>query len=214
MDTNAELDSVNGSAKRRILSAAIDLFSRKGFHAASVREIAEEAGVTKPTLYYYFGSKEGLGLAIMGQAEETIETSVARMTGGLTDVRARLVGFVEAHFVACRENESLARFLYSLTFAPSEAKPRFDTGRIHHGVRDSLTAILAAVAEQGVVRAEQMEEANLVLTGIINIYLLAFLNHGLVLDHERAELAVRYFLDGLRADGPGASGVNRGDGRS
>lgn len=39
---------------------AAELFAKKGFVGTSVREIASAAGVTKPTLYYYFGSKEGL----------------------------------------------------------------------------------------------------------------------------------------------------------
>ena len=45
---------------QRILDAAIPLFARLGYGSASVRELAEAAGVTKPTLYYHFGSKEDL----------------------------------------------------------------------------------------------------------------------------------------------------------
>ena len=188
----------NGTSKRRVIAAAIDLFARKGFDATPVREIAEAAGVTKPTLYYYFGSKEGLALAIMRLAEETIQSAVSRLTQDCKDVEKRLVGFVEAHFTACCENESMARFLYSLTFAPSEVKPRFDVEKIHHGVRDALTEILEVAAGEGLVRAEEVGEGNLVLTGLINIYLLAFLNHGLELNHERAERAVACFFDGMR----------------
>ncbi len=45
-------------AKERIINASIELFSKKGFDAASVNEIAEQANVTKALIYYYFKSKE------------------------------------------------------------------------------------------------------------------------------------------------------------
>ena len=46
--------------KENILKCALDLFYAKGYDAVGVQEIAEKAGITKPTLYYYFGSKYGL----------------------------------------------------------------------------------------------------------------------------------------------------------
>ena len=48
----------NSEAKQRIISASLSLFSRKGFDATSVNEIAEEAKVTKALIYYYFKSKD------------------------------------------------------------------------------------------------------------------------------------------------------------
>ena len=45
---------------RHIARAAARLFAERGYDATSVREIVEAAGVAKPTLYYYFRSKEGL----------------------------------------------------------------------------------------------------------------------------------------------------------
>ena len=44
----------------KILQVAMGFFAQKGYEATSTREIVEAAGVTKPMLYYYFGSKEGL----------------------------------------------------------------------------------------------------------------------------------------------------------
>lgn len=46
--------------RERILQCALELFYAKGYDAVGVQEIAEKAGITKPTLYYYFGSKYGL----------------------------------------------------------------------------------------------------------------------------------------------------------
>src|SRR5438270_10739756 len=46
-----------------MLEAAGQAFAAHGFHAASMDEIAEAAGISKPMLYNYFGSKEGLYFA-------------------------------------------------------------------------------------------------------------------------------------------------------
>ena len=54
----------NDNSKEVILNAAILLFSQKGYEGVGVQEICEHAGITKPTLYYFFKSKQGLLQAI------------------------------------------------------------------------------------------------------------------------------------------------------
>jgi AcrR family transcriptional regulator len=46
--------------EREMLTEATAVFAERGFHAASMDEIAERAGISKPMLYLYFESKEGL----------------------------------------------------------------------------------------------------------------------------------------------------------
>jgi hypothetical protein len=48
-----------------LLSAAREVFTRKGYSATSVREIVAAAGVTRPVLYYYFRNKEGIYLELL-----------------------------------------------------------------------------------------------------------------------------------------------------
>ena len=50
--------------RMNILEKALHLFYEKGYDAIGVQEIADAAGVTKPTLYHYFGSKYGLLQAV------------------------------------------------------------------------------------------------------------------------------------------------------
>lgn len=58
--------SLRSQAKRaRILDAAFEVFAARGFSGASMDEIARTAGVSKPTLYTYFGDKEGLFTALL-----------------------------------------------------------------------------------------------------------------------------------------------------
>ncbi len=56
---------IEQGARTRLLEAGVKLFSEKGYANTSVREIVELAGVSKPILYYYFKSKEGMFRSIM-----------------------------------------------------------------------------------------------------------------------------------------------------
>src|ERR1700733_10093392 len=51
-------------SRQALLAAALDEFSRHGFAGARVADIARRAGVNKQLINYYFGSKEGLYLAV------------------------------------------------------------------------------------------------------------------------------------------------------
>ncbi|MET1002327.1 MAG: TetR/AcrR family transcriptional regulator [Acidimicrobiia bacterium] len=57
-----------GSAKRRILDTAADLFYRHGYHAVGVDQVVEQAGVAKTTLYRHFESKDDLIVAYLEDA--------------------------------------------------------------------------------------------------------------------------------------------------
>ena len=65
-------------SRERLLRAAVAVFDRKGYAAASVREIVEQAGITKPALYYHFGSKEGILVAILEEGARQFEQALAR----------------------------------------------------------------------------------------------------------------------------------------
>jgi AcrR family transcriptional regulator len=87
-----------------ILDVAGHVFARAGYEAAPMDEIAERAGVSKPMLYTYFGSKEGLYLAYIEQAGgELIERLVAaapadeHSVAGLRARTTEFLAFVEEH---------------------------------------------------------------------------------------------------------------------
>jgi len=89
---------VPGSARRRLLDAAVVVFERDGFEAAGVIDIAAAAGVTTGSLYHHFGSKLGLFQVIRREMERRIrdrlEGVVAATGGGREGVAtALLVGF-------------------------------------------------------------------------------------------------------------------------
>ncbi len=59
------LDVHQATSAERILSTALDLFAVRGYDATSVREICEAAGITKPTLYHFYKSKDGVLRALV-----------------------------------------------------------------------------------------------------------------------------------------------------
>lgn len=68
--------------RQQLLDVARDLFADRGFHATSMDDVAEAAGVTKPVLYQHFASKRALYL-------ELLEDVGARMVAAVTEATAR-----------------------------------------------------------------------------------------------------------------------------
>src|SRR4026209_2058767 len=96
----------------RILKSALELFSDKGYEATSVREICEAAGITKPTLYHFYGSKEGVYRALVDGALDDFSRAVTRamQTPGSAVERLQRVG--RAYFERGRVRRDLCRFIF------------------------------------------------------------------------------------------------------
>jgi AcrR family transcriptional regulator len=87
-----------------ILDVAGGVFARRGYHPASMDEIAELADVSKPMLYAYFGSKEGLYLAYIERAGsellDRLESAAPADGDPAAGLRARItefLAFVDEH---------------------------------------------------------------------------------------------------------------------
>ncbi len=57
--------------RRKILDAALDVFSAHGFRGATLDQIAEQAGLSKPNILYYFDGKEEIHVTVLSQLMET-----------------------------------------------------------------------------------------------------------------------------------------------
>src|SRR3954469_13093393 len=51
--------------RRQLLDSALDVFATRGFHGASMNDVADAAGVTKPVLYQHFASKRKLFVELL-----------------------------------------------------------------------------------------------------------------------------------------------------
>ncbi len=81
------------------MRAAMELFAEKGFHATSVGEIGDRAGIQRGALYYHIGSKEELLFQIRSNYTQLMLDAAARITDGdeppLTKLRALIRSHVE-----------------------------------------------------------------------------------------------------------------------
>src|SRR3954452_21208129 len=98
-----------------MLQVAEGVFAERGYQATSMDEIAARVGVTKPMLYDYFGSKEGLLAACLARARQQLhERTVAAVSAGgdPREIMRRTVlaffAFVDEHAAAWRVLQSEA----------------------------------------------------------------------------------------------------------
>jgi AcrR family transcriptional regulator len=105
--------------KAQLIQIGRAVFARRGYEGASVEEIAEQAGVSKPIVYEHFGGKEGLYGAIV---DEEVAQIVDRITAAITagSPRERLEQAVLAFLAYV--NERPDAFAVLLRDAPSSQR--------------------------------------------------------------------------------------------
>jgi AcrR family transcriptional regulator len=97
-----------GTAKREeILQHAVDVFGRLGFHAASMREIAKECGLSQAGLLHHFPTKEALLLALVDEREHNQDMTFASKSDTWTV-------FFYKRMLHNMENEALTRLWANL----------------------------------------------------------------------------------------------------
>jgi len=79
-----------GRRHSQICDAALKLFSRKGFHQTTVREVAEACGLGIGTLYSYIKTKEDILHLVYRRILETFEARMLQATHGIQDPRLQL----------------------------------------------------------------------------------------------------------------------------
>jgi TetR/AcrR family transcriptional regulator len=85
------------STREKILAAARNEFSAKGFEGARVDAIAEAAGVNKAMIYYHFSSKEGLYETVLEEMFGQVSASVDRVLSEDRTIEARLEALARAY---------------------------------------------------------------------------------------------------------------------
>jgi AcrR family transcriptional regulator len=129
-----------GERREALLDAALEVFSRRGYHAASIDEIARGAGVSKALIYEHFPSKrelhDSLLQAHVGELFGRLEASAAQ--GGEPD--ARLRRGLETFFSFVQERPEAWRMLFRDATEP-EVADQFQR------VQAQATGLIAALME-------------------------------------------------------------------
>ncbi|MDX2036886.1 MAG: TetR/AcrR family transcriptional regulator [Isosphaeraceae bacterium] len=189
---------------RHIATVAARLFAARGYDATPVREIVEAAGVTKPTLYYHFQSKEGLGHALLTKPLGDLLDQLAGILASDLPARELLAAIFEAKFAFCREDPDRARFVYALLFGPLAAGLADEVERLGCALESTMVAASTKLAEAGAISAESVAECASACRGMIVVSTIDYLYKGRELDAGLASRLVDRLLEGfaLRAAHP------------
>lgn len=196
--------------RQAILLAAEKLFALRGYHAVSIRQIAEEAAVPLALVSYYFGAKHELFIAIFAHWNTTIEARLAalrrvQITPGDEATLAAIVGaFVQPvlQLRASPEGEYyallVARQLYqAVDEAETVLRTYFDP--MAHAFIDALHAAMPAASRPQAAWCYQFMLGAL-LNHLSDTRIVA-LSRGLAqpADPAAGPLLVRFISGGLRA---------------
>ncbi|HEX6989460.1 MAG TPA: TetR/AcrR family transcriptional regulator [Bacillota bacterium] len=161
------MNAARGDTPRRILEAAFDVFSEKGYHPATMDEIAERAGVSKAALYLYHPSKQALFMTILqgrlDQFRMLIDGAGLTAFDGTAD-DARAVAYeVVARALAPVQNDRswLPLYMEYLTTAlRGDAEARAGLRALYAELRGRARGLLSALQERGLVRSDLDPDAS------------------------------------------------------
>lgn len=156
------------STGARVLAAA-DAFVRSGrFHAATVEELAEQAGVARATVFAQFGSRLGILQALHDRCANSPESEALRRALALSDPVERLDAATVAGCHSWEEWGALHLHLRAIVTLEPDVRPLVESQRKFH--HDALEAIARDLGRLDLLRdgltAQRAAAALRVLTGL------------------------------------------------
>jgi AcrR family transcriptional regulator len=186
------------TARMALLAAGTVLFAKKGYAGASVREIVELAGMTKPMLYYYFASKEGLFRSILDWGAAIQEELLSRVLESRGTFVERLTLLYRSVHGAVLEHMDFFRLIHNLVFGAPQSAPKYDVDIYHTRMMDTIKTIYLDGIERGEVRKEDPDEVTALLMGLMNFCFHSMFFSSDDGNPERLESLLRIAYQGLR----------------
>ncbi len=106
--------------RMRIMECAKELFYAKGYDAVGVQEIVDRAGITKPTLYYYFGSKMGLLKTLLETKFEESRVFFKEAFEENQDIRSSLYRMARSYFDFFEKDREFYMLMMALFYSARE----------------------------------------------------------------------------------------------
>jgi TetR/AcrR family transcriptional regulator len=166
-----------GEVRERLLSGATGLFAAKGYAATTVREIVERAGVTKPVLYYYFRSKEGIYLDLMREPFGKFAALVEETLLEAGSAKERLFRLCLMAYDIFIENLDTARVMYSIYYGPPQGAPFIDFDAYHRQFQEAVLQVLREGIRDGEFRRVDLHDAMWAVVGAVNVAMEVELCH-------------------------------------
>lgn len=183
--------------RERLLQSALMLFTTRGYAATTVREIVERAGVSKPALYYYFQSKEGIYLELISEPLQRHRELLAGTGNESGSPTGRILALTETLFRHFMENLTVARLLFSIYYGPPQGAPAIDFEA--HG-RELIQVILDLVREAvaaGEIRSDNPLDLSWAINGLLNAAYQEQLTPQPQVDGEGLQRVLRLLLSGM-----------------
>ncbi len=145
--------------EERILAAAIEEFTTKGYDGTRMQSIADRAGISKSALHYYFRHKERLFKLVL---DETVGKTLARLRfdiAGLDSIQEKLERGFREYYRAINKNAKVVRFLFMEVYRNPDLIDRFLEESNFRSWIDGLNRELEQEYQAGrihQIRAEQL----------------------------------------------------------
>lgn len=158
--------------KEQILDVALTVFASKGYHDASMNDIAELAGITKPVVYQHFASKRALYLALVEEVGNRMINSITKATSDVSDGRTQAERGTIAFFRWVSEDKNAFRFLFD-SGTRNDIEFTEAVRRVVDNAAESIAPLIAVNVDaahlrtlaQGVVGASEGVARHLTSTG-------------------------------------------------
>jgi TetR/AcrR family transcriptional regulator len=188
------------NARERLLEAGTALFAERGYNGTFIREIVDRAGVTKPMLYYYFKSKEGMFYTILDGAAEQQEVILAQALEAPGAVLDRLIYLYRRIYEGLIEYQNLFKMIYNLVFGPRQGAPDYDIDQYHRRMVDAIKTIYLEGLARGEVKEADADEVAILVLSLLDFCLhMEYVNLGSS-DPKRPERLLRLAFQGLGAE--------------
>jgi AcrR family transcriptional regulator len=151
------------AAQRReqLLDTAMQVFARQGYHAASMNDVADAAGVTKPVLYQHFSSKRELFIELLSEIGNQLLDRIAKATADASGPREQIEMGFRAYFDYVGANTDAFRVLFG---SGARRDPEFAS--FARGVESSIAS---AIAERIVVDGEPALDRELLAHSLVGM---------------------------------------------
>jgi len=141
-------------SQQQILAAAEEEFADKGLAGARVDEIAEASGVNKQMIYYYYGSKEDLYLAVLERAYAAMRKSESELNLTDLDPLDAIRKLVEFKFDYYARNPVMIRLLAGENMQHAKfLKKSLRLREMHISLTDMLQSVLSAGEKKKLIRS-------------------------------------------------------------
>jgi TetR/AcrR family transcriptional regulator len=180
-----------------ILETALAFFAAFGYEATGTLEICDAAGVSKPTMYHYFKSKQGLMEAILAENFEPFLERLKEASCYQHDLTLNLERVMRVYFSFAQENPVFYRLQFSMQFAPLKSESFQLVSPWIKRQRELIQAMFAqAEADHGNMRGRAYGYTTTLL-GMINAYASDALARERELDDELIYQARHQFMHGI-----------------